>query len=292
MGRKQAVGPGHRRRSHRIKAPAARRRCSSSGSVATRAIASRSPGRRCRTARWISTPSFRFLDIASSDLPSRLPAEVRRDGRLPAEADRRLSEPRRTRTLMSRITFRVGKEVLDLPPETHVTYHCDLTAGGARGSTAIWKRTSWRGSRRDHHRRERDGEAAAAAAGHRWLRADRRWRRHRVESASRSSWPTRWRISARTSRSWSSAGSTRTWMPCTSLRQNGLQQPGAIGPARRTEAVAGRRGPGARGPNQRGRRRRGSHARPLLDLLLALFLAWASTTRRYPASTGPVRRGR
>ena len=28
--------------------------------------------------------------------------------------------------LMSRITFRVGKEVLDLPPATHVTYCCDL----------------------------------------------------------------------------------------------------------------------------------------------------------------------
>jgi SNF2 family DNA or RNA helicase len=28
--------------------------------------------------------------------------------------------------LMSLITFRVGKEVLDLPPATHVTYHCDL----------------------------------------------------------------------------------------------------------------------------------------------------------------------
>ena len=34
--------------------------------------------------------------------------------------------------LMSRITFRVGKEVLDLPPETHVTYHCDLTREAAR----------------------------------------------------------------------------------------------------------------------------------------------------------------
>ena len=33
--------------------------------------------------------------------------------------------------LMSKITFRVGKEVLDLPPETHVTYRCDL-AGEAR----------------------------------------------------------------------------------------------------------------------------------------------------------------
>jgi len=34
--------------------------------------------------------------------------------------------------LMSRITFRVGKDVLDLPPETHVTYHCDLASEGRR----------------------------------------------------------------------------------------------------------------------------------------------------------------
>lgn len=34
--------------------------------------------------------------------------------------------------LMSRFTFRVGKEVLDLPPETHVTYHCDLSPGAQR----------------------------------------------------------------------------------------------------------------------------------------------------------------
>ena len=34
--------------------------------------------------------------------------------------------------LMSRITFRVGKEVLDLPPETHVTYHCDLASEARR----------------------------------------------------------------------------------------------------------------------------------------------------------------
>ena len=33
--------------------------------------------------------------------------------------------------LMSRVTYRVGKEVLDLPPETDVTYHCDL-GGEAR----------------------------------------------------------------------------------------------------------------------------------------------------------------
>lgn len=34
--------------------------------------------------------------------------------------------------LMSRITFRVGKEVLDLPPETHVTYHCELSPEAQR----------------------------------------------------------------------------------------------------------------------------------------------------------------
>ena len=34
--------------------------------------------------------------------------------------------------LMSTITFRVGKEVLDLPPETHVTYHCDLASEARR----------------------------------------------------------------------------------------------------------------------------------------------------------------
>ena len=34
--------------------------------------------------------------------------------------------------LMSRITFRVGAEVLDLPPATHVTYTCDLTPEAQR----------------------------------------------------------------------------------------------------------------------------------------------------------------
>jgi SNF2 family DNA or RNA helicase len=33
---------------------------------------------------------------------------------------------------LSRVMFRVGKEVLDLPPETHVTYYCDLTPEAAR----------------------------------------------------------------------------------------------------------------------------------------------------------------
>jgi SNF2 family DNA or RNA helicase len=35
-------------------------------------------------------------------------------------------------SLMRPITFRVGKDVLDLPPETHVTYHCNLSPEGAR----------------------------------------------------------------------------------------------------------------------------------------------------------------
>jgi SNF2 family DNA or RNA helicase len=34
--------------------------------------------------------------------------------------------------LMSRVTFRVGKEVLDLPPETDVTYRCELGAEARR----------------------------------------------------------------------------------------------------------------------------------------------------------------
>jgi SNF2 family DNA or RNA helicase len=41
--------------------------------------------------------------------------------------------------LMRTITFRVGKDVLDLPPETHVTYHCDLTPEGARAYRSLEK---------------------------------------------------------------------------------------------------------------------------------------------------------
>jgi SNF2 family DNA or RNA helicase len=35
-------------------------------------------------------------------------------------------------SLLSRFTFRVGKEVLDLPAETHVTYHCELSPDARR----------------------------------------------------------------------------------------------------------------------------------------------------------------
>jgi SNF2 family DNA or RNA helicase len=38
---------------------------------------------------------------------------------------------------MRRVTFRVGKEVLDLPPETHVTYDCDLSKGAQRVYDAL-----------------------------------------------------------------------------------------------------------------------------------------------------------
>ena len=34
--------------------------------------------------------------------------------------------------LMKTITYRVSKDVLDLPPETHVTYHCELSAEALR----------------------------------------------------------------------------------------------------------------------------------------------------------------
>ena len=40
---------------------------------------------------------------------------------------------------MKRFTFRVGKDVLDLPPETHVTYHCTLTAEGMRAYRSLEK---------------------------------------------------------------------------------------------------------------------------------------------------------
>ncbi|MGD0775067.1 MAG: DEAD/DEAH box helicase [Candidatus Solibacter sp.] len=57
--------------------------------------------------------------------------------------------------LMSRATFRVGKEVLDLPPETDVTYHCDL------GSEA---RRIYRDLEEDFVAQVRDGVVTAANA--------------------------------------------------------------------------------------------------------------------------------
>jgi len=41
--------------------------------------------------------------------------------------------------LMSRVTFRVGPEVLDLPPATHVTYRCDLTPEAQRIYTDLYE---------------------------------------------------------------------------------------------------------------------------------------------------------
>lgn len=57
--------------------------------------------------------------------------------------------------LMSRITFRVGPEVLDLPPATEVTYHCSLTGECAR----IYKELD-----EDFVARVKDGTVTAANA--------------------------------------------------------------------------------------------------------------------------------
>jgi SNF2 family DNA or RNA helicase len=40
---------------------------------------------------------------------------------------------------MRQFTFRVGKDVLDLPPETHVTYHCTLSPEGMRAYRSLEK---------------------------------------------------------------------------------------------------------------------------------------------------------
>jgi SNF2 family DNA or RNA helicase len=57
--------------------------------------------------------------------------------------------------LMSRVTYRVGKEVLDLPPETDVTYRCDL------GSEA---RRIYKDIEEDFVAQVRDGVVTAANA--------------------------------------------------------------------------------------------------------------------------------
>ncbi len=57
--------------------------------------------------------------------------------------------------LMSRITYRVGAEVLDLPPATHVTYKCDLWPEAAR---------IYRDLEEDFVARVKDGTVTAANA--------------------------------------------------------------------------------------------------------------------------------
>jgi SNF2 family DNA or RNA helicase len=56
---------------------------------------------------------------------------------------------------MRTITFRVGKEVLDLPPETHVTYHCTLAYGAM---------TSYKSLEKDFVAEVKDGTITAANA--------------------------------------------------------------------------------------------------------------------------------
>jgi len=57
--------------------------------------------------------------------------------------------------LMRTITFRVGKDVLDLPPETHVTYHCYLSDGA---------RSSYKALEKDFVAEVKDGTITAANA--------------------------------------------------------------------------------------------------------------------------------
>jgi SNF2 family DNA or RNA helicase len=57
--------------------------------------------------------------------------------------------------LMGRITFKVGDEVLDLPPATDVTYHCELTGEAAR---------IYRDLEEDFVARVKDGTVTAANA--------------------------------------------------------------------------------------------------------------------------------
>jgi SNF2 family DNA or RNA helicase len=57
--------------------------------------------------------------------------------------------------LMKTITFRVSKDVLDLPPETHVTYECDLSAEALR---------VYRDLEEDFVAEVRDGRVTAANA--------------------------------------------------------------------------------------------------------------------------------
>jgi len=89
-------------------------------------------------------------------------------------------------TLMKTITFRVSKEVLDLPPETHVTYECDLSPEALR---------VYRDLEADFVAEVRDGRVTAANAMVKLLRLQQvagGWVKtddgqyHRVDSAKQN----------------------------------------------------------------------------------------------------------
>jgi len=88
--------------------------------------------------------------------------------------------------LMKTITFRVSKDVLDLPPETHVTYECDLSPEALR---------VYRDLEEDFVAEVRDGRVTAANAMVKLLRLQQvagGWvktddgRYHRVDSAKQN----------------------------------------------------------------------------------------------------------
>ena len=175
---------------------------------------------------------------------------------------------------MSRITFRVGNEVLDLPPATDVTYHCDLTGEAAR----IYKDLE-----EDFVARVKDGTVTAANAMVKLLRLQQvtggcvptdDGTIHRIDSAKQ-------KLLADTLEDIGKDEPVVVFCRFTAdlmavheaCEGMGLHLDGTLRPAGRTEAVAGRRGAGARGPDRCRRRGRGLHARPVLDLLLGRVLA-------------------
>ena len=192
--------------------------------------------------------------------------------------------------LMSRITFRVGDEVLDLPPATDVTYHCELTGEAAR----IYKDLE-----EDFVARVKDGTVTAANAMVKLLRLQQVTGGcvptddhiiHRIDSAKQ-------KLLADTLEDIGKDEPVVVFCRFTAdldggprgVRGHGPHLDGTVGQAGRTEALAGRRGAGARGPDRRRQRGRGFHARPLFDLLLGRVLAGQVRPGAGSGRTGPDR---
>ena len=126
---------------------------------------------------------------------------------------------------MSRITFR-GRRRGSRPPASHGR-DVPLRADRRSRPDLQGSRRGLRGARegRNSYRRERDGQAPPAPASHGGCVPTDDHTIHRIDSApSRSSWPTRWRISARTSQWWCSAGSRRPDGGPRGVRGHGLHQ--------------------------------------------------------------------
>ena len=65
------------------------------------------------------------------------------------------------------VTFACGKDVLDLPPEVHITYTCQLGGEARRTYRSLKRNLMARTGCRGSHRGERPREAAPSAADHR-----------------------------------------------------------------------------------------------------------------------------